>query len=200
MSVSLIPLCDKQVVADMKMYSRSGDGGETSLYGGLRTKKVDVRVEAYGSVDELSCALGVARSLTTNQEIKRIVFSEQLRLFRVAADLATPLDAKAPKPIKRISEEDVKQLEETIDSIQIKQLDKFVVPGATAVSAQLHFARTVCRRAERTVWRLLSEAPNVNRNVAVFLNRLSTLLFVLARYVNDSEGVQEDLWVPDASL
>jgi cob(I)alamin adenosyltransferase len=181
----------------MKMYSRSGDAGETSLYGGLRTKKVDVRVEAYGSVDELSCALGVARSLTGNQEIKRIVFGEQLRLFRVAADLATPMDVKTPKPIKRITEEDVKQLEEIIDSIRIKPLDKFVVPGATAASAQLHFARTVCRRAERAVWRLLSETQNANRSVAIFLNRLSTLLFVLARYATDSEGAQEDLWLPD---
>jgi len=180
----------------VKFYTRSGDSGETSLYGGGRVKKSDRRVAAYGGVDELNSAIGVARSFIEHEGIAKILLKEQLRLFRLGADLATPLDAKPPKPIKRISEEDVREVESEIDSLGAKPPHRFIVPGASKASALLHYARTVCRRIEREVWTLCSEDTQTNSLTAVYLNRLSSLLFTAAVFLNQTAGIQEDYWDP----
>jgi len=112
----------------------------------------------------------------------------------VGADLATPLSAKTPKPIERISDEDIRELEEEIDALNVKPINAFVVPGSSQPSAYLHYARAVTRRAEREVWKLLESGADANPKVAVYLNRLSSLLFVAALYVNESAGVSEDKW------
>lgn len=181
----------------MKFYTRSGDKGETSLYGGIRTKKFDRRVAAYGGVDELNSAIAVARSFVENEVVRKTLFKEQLRLFRLGADLATPLGAKTPKPIERITEQDVRDVESEIEALGAKPPNRFIVPGATKASALLHYARAVCRRVERDVWALCEEDPNTNTMAAVYLNRLSSLLFTLAVYINQAEGAKEDYWEPD---
>lgn len=181
----------------MKFYTRSGDKGETTLYGGTRIKKHDRRVSAYGGVDELNSAIGVARSFAENEAVKRILLKEQLRLFRLGADLATPVGAKTPKPIDRISEQDVREVESEIDSLGATPPNRFIVPGATRASALLHYARTVCRRVEREVWALCEEDTRTNSLTAVYLNRLSSLLFTLAVYLNQAAGIQEDYWEPE---
>jgi cob(I)alamin adenosyltransferase len=177
-----------------KMYTRSGDKGETSLFGGIRVKKTDQRVVAYGCVDELNSLLGVVRSVVAEERVKQLIFKEQRRLFKVGADLATPLSVKTPKPIERISDEDIRELEEEIDALNVKPINAFVVPGSSQPSAYLHYARAVARRAEREVWKLLESGADANPKVAVYLNRLSSLLFVAALYVNESSGVPEDKW------
>jgi cob(I)alamin adenosyltransferase len=180
----------------VKFYTRSGDTGDTSLYGGGRIKKSDIRVDAYGGVDELNSVIGLARSIIRHEQTKQILLKEQLRLFRLGADLATPLDAKTPKPINRISDSDVKEVEDTISTLQAKPPNRFVVPGSSTPSALLHVARAVCRRVERQVWALYALDKNTNQLAAVYLNRLSSLLFTLAININQLEGVNEDYWNP----
>lgn len=178
------------------MYTRSGDKGETSLYGGERVPKSSMRVEAYGGVDELNSLLGVAKQYVRHPELVSIIRAEQLRLFKAGADLATPMESKTPKTVKRITPEDIMELESVIDSIEVRKLDKFVVPGSDKASAYLHLSRAVCRRVERGVWALARTDESVNPVVATYLNRLSSLLYVLARRVAELDGVDEDLWVP----
>lgn len=183
----------------MKFYTRSGDRGETTLYGGTRIKKHDRRVAAYGGVDELNSAMGVARSFTEDETVRKILLKEQLRLFKLGADLATPIGAKTPKPVERISEEDVREVESEIDSLGATPPNRFIVPGATKASALLHYARAVCRRVEREVWALCEEDSNTNSLTAVYLNRLSSLLFTLAVYVNQTAGIREEYWEPETA-
>ncbi|MEM0270955.1 MAG: cob(I)yrinic acid a,c-diamide adenosyltransferase [Thermoprotei archaeon] len=179
-------------------YTKSGDEGETSLYGGVRVKKSSVRVAAYGGVDELNSVLGLARSIIADEQTKRILIREQLRLFRLGADLATPLNVRTPKSIIRITQDDVKELEAAIASLKANPPHKFIVPGNSVASAILHFARTVCRRVERDVWALLDEDEHANKIAAVYLNRLSSLLFALAVHINQKAGVPEDYWEPES--
>ncbi|MEM3857074.1 MAG: cob(I)yrinic acid a,c-diamide adenosyltransferase [Thermoprotei archaeon] len=181
----------------MKNYTRSGDSGKTSLYGGSRVSKTDLRVEAYGGVDELNSLLGVVRSQVRHTWISEMIKKEQVRLFKVGADLATPLDAKAVKQPPRLTKQDLDDLEAEIDSVEIKPVDKFVIPGASLGSAYLHFARAVCRRVERSVWVLMEHDRSVNTFVAVYLNRLSSLLYVLARRAAELDSAEEDLWLAD---
>ncbi|PSO08685.1 ATP:cob(I)alamin adenosyltransferase [Candidatus Marsarchaeota G2 archaeon BE_D] len=181
----------------VKFYTRSGDRGDTSLYSGVRIKKSEKRVAAYGGVDELNSVLGLARSFISDEQTKQILFREQIRLFTLGADLATPLDAKTPKPLRRISEADIKEVEDTIDTLKASPPHAFIVPGSSQSSALLHLARTVCRRVERDVWALCAEDKQTNTATAVYLNRLSSLLFTLAVYVNQKMGVAEDYWQPD---
>jgi cob(I)alamin adenosyltransferase len=179
------------------MYSRSGDKGETSLYGGQRAKKFDPRVEAYGELDELNSFMGLARSSTRSSLIRRLLFEEQVRLFKVSADIATPLGTKTPKQVPRVGASDVAELESAIDSVsaKIRHINRFVVVGSSRESALLHCSRAICRRAERAAWPLI-ESGQVGSEVGRYLNRLSSLLFVLARYSVDSSGLKEDLWNP----
>ena len=178
----------------MKIYTTTGDNGETSLYGGRRVPKDSLRIESYGTVDELNSALGVARAWKPAPDIDGILVRIQNKLFVLGADLATPEDKKGAS-VERIRNEDVKDLERTIDTFdsQLKPLASFILPGGSHLAAQLHLARTICRRAERLVVRL-SREEKIESTCIVFLNRISDLLFVLARYANKLDGQEEMPW------
>lgn len=177
----------------MKIYTKTGDDGSTGLYGGARTRKDDLRVEAYGSVDEANAALGVARVYVDDVDIDRVLASLQHALFDVGADLATPAGAPQRAHLQPIDDEDVVALEAMIDRYddELEPLRQFIVPGGHASSAALHLARAVTRRAERAVVRLMHETGDVNPALLRYLNRLSDLLFVLARLANAHHGVSE---------
>ena len=179
----------------MKIYTKTGDDGTTGLYGGQRVRKDALRVCAYGSVDEANALLGIVRAqlgdIELNAELERI----QNILFDLGADLATPEDSSQGASIRRIDAEDVESLEQAIDRYdsQLEPLRHFILPGGDPAAAALHLARTVVRRAEREVLRLQSEEA-VNAYVGVYLNRLSDLLFVMARTANIKSGVSEVRW------
>ena len=181
-----------------KIYTRSGDAGETGLYGGPRVRKDDLRIEAIGDVDELNAVLGVvraelARSDKATEEIDQIFGRLQHQLFDLGAELATP--DPAAKGTDLLTDAQVAGLESVIDvyEAQLEPLRAFILPGGTPAAAQLHFARCVCRRAERRLVALAAEAP-VRGEALRYLNRLSDLLFVLARSANRSAGVSDVLW------
>jgi cob(I)alamin adenosyltransferase len=178
----------------MKIYTKTGDSGDTSLFGGQRVPKDALRIEAYGTVDELNSMLGIVRADNQDAEIDRILSEIQNQLFELGADLATPRSVEK-KVVKRIDPKDVQQLEKVIDAVDpvLKPLRRFVLPGGSPLAARLHFARTVCRRAERAVVRL-SRNEDIGEAVTVYLNRLSDLLFVLARYANQKARVPEVKW------
>jgi cob(I)alamin adenosyltransferase len=182
------------VTREMKIYTKTGDSGDTSLFGGQRVPKDALRIEAYGTVDELNSMLGIVRADNQDAEIDRILSEIQNQLFALGADLATPRSVEK-KVVKRIDPKDVQQLEKVIDSVDpvLKPLRRFVLPGGSPLAARLHFARTVCRRAERAVVRL-SRNEDIGETVTVYLNRLSDLLFVLARYANQKARVPEVKW------
>jgi cob(I)alamin adenosyltransferase len=178
----------------MKIYTKTGDKGDTSLFGGQRVPKDAMRIEVYGTVDELNSVLGIVLAENTNERIADILTSIQNHLFALGADLATPRSADS-KSIKRVEAKDAHSLEKVIDSLEshLKPLRSFVLPGGSPVAARIHFARTVCRRAERAVVRL-SRNEDIGESITIYLNRLSDLLFVLARYANHVAGVQEVKW------
>lgn len=179
----------------MKIYTKTGDAGETGLYGGERVKKTAQRVEAYGTVDECNSAIGLARAHLTDTELDAVLSGLQNALFDVGADLATPNDSPYAKNVSRIDDTDVGALETLIDRLQEQcpPFTNFIHPGGTPASAALHVARTVARRAEREVLRLEAEEPT-NHEVARYLNRLSDFLFILSRVVNARAGVSEAAW------
>lgn len=182
----------------MKIYTKTGDKGETSLFGGKRVSKDELRIEAYGTVDELNSVVGVARTFVENKRIGEILGIIQNQLFVLGADLATPDDVKSTA-IKRISVGDRTSLEETIDEIeeQLEPLESFVLPGGSRGASLLHHARTVCRRAERRVVSLKKRGETSEQTV-IYLNRLSDLLFVLARFENKNSGIKDHPWNPRA--
>lgn len=179
----------------MKIYTKTGDTGTTSLFGGKRVPKDDLRIEAYGTVDELNSVLGVVRSLKPHKKIDEIVKLIQNQLFAVGAELATP-NGGNDSYIPRIEVSHVTELEKIIDELQekLKPLKVFILPGGSVVAAHLHLARTVCRRAERAIVRL-SRNEKISKHVIIYLNRLSDLLFVLARYSNEREKHPEIEWM-----
>ena len=182
-----------------RIYTKTGDGGETRLASGAPVSKTDPRVEAYGSVDELKAVIGVARlHAGQNDRIDAMLGRIQNELFDLGADLATPHDPPPKWEALRILDSQVARLETEIDWMNESQkpLDSFILPGGSPLSAHLHLARTVCRRAEReavalsrVVGETVSPAP------LKYLNRLSDLLFVAARYAN-GRGTDDVLWVP----
>ena len=178
----------------MKIYTKTGDRGETSLHGGKRVPKDALRIEAYGTVDELNSLLGLCRSMNSIREVDGILAEIQNDLFTLGADLATPLNSGT---VKRVDEADVARLERHIDTIDptLPPLTKFILPGGSRSAAAIHFSRTVCRRAERLVARLGRE-ETVGTHALVYLNRLSDLLFVLARRLNALSNIDETPWVP----
>jgi len=178
----------------MKIYTKTGDTGTTSLFGGKRVPKDDLRIEAYGTVDELNSMLGVVRSLKPKKKIDKIVTLIQNHLFQVGADLATPYGSN-DSYIPRIDATHAAELEEIIDELQekLKPLKVFILPGGSVIAAHLHLARTVCRRAERAVVRL-ARNEEIGSHIIVYLNRLSDLLFVLARFANTVERCKEVAW------
>jgi cob(I)alamin adenosyltransferase len=163
----------------MKIYTKTGDKGETGLVTGQRVPKDDIRVETYGTIDEVSSVLGMARALTPVQKIKNAIWEIQNRLFIVGAELASEGDAGYGG---KIGPHDVKNIELLIDQLdsQLPPLAEFILPGDTPGSAALHVARTVVRRAERLAVRL-SREQDVGEDVLIYLNRLSDLFFVMAR-------------------
>lgn len=182
-----------------RIYTRTGDDGTTSLFGGERVRKGNPRIDAYGTVDEVNSVVGVARSHLIDEpgaeKLDPVLGEVQEELFIVGADLATPVDAKPMVP--RIKERHVDRVEDRIDTFDadLKPLKKFVLPGGSPAGASLHSARTVCRRAERLVVQADVSTP-INEQAKVYLNRLSDLFFVLARWANKQAGVREDTWTP----
>jgi len=179
----------------MKIYTKSGDTGETALFGGERVPKDALRIEAYGSVDELNSVIGVIRSYAPHKSLDVPLGKIQRQLFELGADLASPKIRKS-NYITRIKPSHAVSLEKIIDLLETKlqPLKTFILPGGSIIASQLHLARTVCRRAERNVVRL-SRNENIGTAVIIYLNRLSDLLFVMARYANVLEGQQEVQWV-----
>ena len=175
----------------MKLYTKRGDDGGTDLYAGKRTTKTDPRIHAIGEVDETNAALGVAICACDPGALKDQLLELQCRLFDLGADLAT---ADPSKP-RRIGEFHVTQLEQAIDaaSDQLPAMKHFILPGGSELAARLHLARTVCRRAERACVALQAEDANVSGAV-IYLNRLSDLLFALARLANQQAGVEDVPW------
>jgi cob(I)alamin adenosyltransferase len=186
------------VVKLNKIYTKTGDAGETGLVSGARRAKHDVRVEAYGAVDEANAVIGLAR-LDADGEADAVLGRIQNDLFDLGADLATPGEIMPGDKALRIASGQVERLEREIDAVNhdLAPLTSFVLPGGTALSAKLHLARTVVRRAERRMT-ALSAAEPVNPEAIKYVNRLSDLLFVLARHANDRGG-RDVLWTPGAN-
>jgi cob(I)alamin adenosyltransferase len=181
-----------------RIYTRGGDAGETSLGDGSRVPKHDLRVAAYGAVDEANAAIGLAR-LHAEGEVDAALARIQNDLFDLGADLATPEAGKRGQKALRILASQTERLEREIDALnaELKPLDSFVLPGGTACAAHLHLARTVARRAERLVAELAAR-DKINPEALKYLNRLSDHLFVLSRHVND-KGERDVLWQPGAN-
>lgn len=178
-----------------KIYTRGGDTGRTSLGDGTRVAKHDLRVTAYGTVDETNAVIGLAR-LEAKGEADAMLARIQNDLFDLGADLCTPGAGRKADGALRIVDAQVERLEREIDQMnaELKPLTSFVLPGGTAAAAHLHLARTVCRRAERLVSELVEKEP-VHAAALKYINRLSDHLFVLARLLND-KGRRDVLWVP----
>jgi len=178
----------------VKIYTRTGDDGSTGLLGPGRVPKDAPRVEAYGTVDELNASLGVARALDTARWIDPELSAIQARLFNLGAELAT-LEAGALGKLERVSEDDVRALEGWIDAREkdLTPLKRFILPGGSPLAAELHRARTVCRRAERRLV-ALAQKESVEPRLVRYLNRLGDLLFVLARWCNHRAGAEEIEW------
>jgi cob(I)alamin adenosyltransferase len=199
----------------MKLYTRSGDDGSTGLFGGQRVLKNHPRVEAYGTVDELNAALGLAAAEITRllggsekpwmdskpsgflQRASAIIAQLQSRLFDIGADLATPEESKHESKVKRISDEQIAESERWIDEIDAgnQPMNTFVMPGGTELAARLHLARTICRRAERAIVSLQRD-ETITPGVLIYINRVSDLLFAMARRANVESGVADVPWIP----
>jgi cob(I)alamin adenosyltransferase len=181
----------------VKIYTKTGDAGETGLFGGPRVKKSAARVEAYGDVDELNAAIGAARAVAEDPEIDAELAREQAELFCVGADLATPQGAKARAAVPPVEPAWTERLERAIDAweAELPPLTRFVLPGGTRCASSLHVARAVCRRAERRAVALAAEAE-VSPVVLAYLNRLSDALFVMSRIANHRARRDEPQWDP----
>lgn len=178
-----------------RVYTRTGDDGTTALGSGERVDKDDPRIEAYGEVDELNSAIGVALTLELKPVVERTLTRIQNELFHLGSDLCVPEEDKQRRPVPRIEERHVVAMEETLDELtgQLEPLENFLLPGGSPGAAQLHLARAICRRAERRLVTLTASAA-VNPSARRYLNRLSDALFVMARFENHANGVAEPLW------
>lgn len=178
----------------MKIYTRTGDQGETSLFSGQRVRKSHPRVMAYGSLDEMNSILGAAIAAGPSEPVREALLRLQDRTFDLCADLATIL---APGKPPRIPEEAIPEIEQEMDRISaaLPAKNNFVLPGGSPAACQIHIARTVARRAEREA--LLVDGPDpVARTPMIYLNRLSDYLYLLARYENHLAGIEETDWIP----
>lgn len=181
----------------MKIYTKTGDNGQTALIGGRRVSKADLRIDAYGTVDELNSWIGLLRDQTVNDNRKELLKEIQDRLFTVGAELATDPEKALRKAMPAIVPNDVTLLETTMDTMdaELPELRAFVLPGGHEAVSYCHLARTVCRRAERLVIALNDIAP-VDPLVLQYLNRLSDYLFVLSRKMAQEIGAEEVVWKP----
>jgi cob(I)alamin adenosyltransferase len=178
----------------MKIYTKTGDSGETSLLGGKRVWKDNLRIQTCGTIDELNSIIGISINDITNPELKEVLQGIQNDLFAIGSDTALPVENENTK-IQRIDANLSDKLESVIDQYdsQLPGLKNFILPGGVKGSALLHFARTVCRRAERNVV-ALSKVERINPEIEKYLNRLSDLLFVLARFENFSNNSPDIIW------
>ena len=180
----------------MKIYTKTGDSGTTGLAGGRRLEKTDSRFEAIGAVDELNAALGVCRStepeFALNPEIEQI----QSRLFDLGAELGSPDEGR--REVRTLNERHVEELESSMDrqTSKLEPLRNFILPGGTLLAAELHLARTICRRAERSVLALANVEP-VRGVISMYLNRLSDWLFTAARTANHASNVEDIVWISE---
>lgn len=177
----------------VKIYTKTGDRGTTSLFGGKRVDKNSLRIEAYGCVDELNSLIGTIVASKPPADVLKKLLRIQEELFVLGADLSSPTDVKVKIP--RITKSYVTRLEKEIDALDknLPALRNFILPGGGKIGSKLHLARTVARRAERTIVEL-SQAEKINQNCLIYINRLSDWLFVLARYSNFLERVKEITW------
>jgi len=189
-----VPRARDEPVRLTKIYTRGGDTGETSLGDGSRVSKLDGRIEAFGAVDELNAALGLVLAGDLPDELRGVIARVQNELFDVGADLSVPAGVDGRL---RVEQSMVDRLEQDCDrfNAELPELRSFVLPGGTEAAARLHVARTLCRRAERDVLRAAAK-HDLGPLVTVYLNRLSDLLFVLARAENALAGQDEPLWKP----
>lgn len=178
----------------MKIYTKFGDSGETVLYGGTRVPKDSLQIEALGTVDELNAYIGYAQTLVDDEEISALLNCIQNHLFSVGADLATP-ESHSKSAEMRISSNFTSEMEDAIDTLteQLPPLTNFILPGGCQAGSIIHVARAVCRRSERCIVRL-SHETEVNPEIIRSLNRLSDLLFVMARVVNHRSQAPEPIW------
>jgi cob(I)alamin adenosyltransferase len=182
----------------MKIYTKTGDKGETSLFGGQRVGKNNIRIKAYGSLDELNSFIGLTLTKVKNEKIKEVLFNLQNKLFIVGSDLATPSTEKNKKlNIQRTLPEYITEVEKWIDefSANLDDLKNFILPGGSEGAALLHICRTIARRAEREIVEL-KRSEQITENIIIFTNRISDLFFVLSRYENKHSNIPDIKWVP----
>lgn len=187
----------------MKVYTKTGDKGETSLYGGVKVSKADLKIEAYGTVDELNSYIGIIRSYNITSNCINQLIDIQKDLFHIGAELATPVEkmylanGKCRLP-KLISDLDIEKLEKWIDDMEstLPELMHFILPGGNLAASHAHVSRTICRRAERLVV-ALKAVEEIREEAIRYLNRLSDYLFTLARYIAHEENYEEIKWLPN---
>jgi len=181
----------------MKIYTKTGDKGTTALVGGRRVSKGDLKIEAYGTVDELNSWIGLVRDQAINESRRELLKEIQDRLFTIGADLASEPEQVRKKPVPSLIDDDITLLENEMDEMDtaLTPLRAFVLPGGNQSVSFAHLARTVCRRAERLVIRLSAE-EEVNPMIVKYLNRLSDYLFVLSRKMTQELGSEEIIWQP----
>ena len=181
----------------MKLYTKTGDDGTTGLFGGGRVEKDDPRVEAYGTVDEANATIGLARAAGMSDAVDALLSAIQSDLFTIGAELATLAGNEDKLKMRLVDEDDIRRLEQSIDETEaeLTPLRSFVLPSGHPAGAALHAARTVCRRAERGII-AARRTGAIREQVVVYMNRLSDLLFVLARRVNREAGVEDVPWKP----
>ncbi len=181
----------------MKLYTKTGDDGTTGLFGGVRVGKDDIRVEAYGTIDELNAALGLAQSLGADVREGELIAELQDDLFVLGSELACIPEKRERLKLRLLDATDVVRLENHIDALEtgLPPLKNFILPGGHPVAAALHQARTICRRAERRVL-ALSKVQPVAPHLLVYLNRLSDVLFVMARHTQSERNLEDVLWRP----
>ena len=178
-----------------KVYTRTGDKGMTSLVGGVRIKKSDIRLEAYGTVDELSAHLGMLVSMINIDEERSLLIRVQNNLFNICTHLATDQSQTSLYPSAHLAEGEIEFLEERIDKLMkaLPERQGFILPGGVIAACQAHICRTVCRRAERRI-AALAEVAQIGPEMQMYVNRLSDYLFVLAKIINFNEGKSEIIW------
>ena len=182
---------------EVRIYTKTGDDGTTGLIGGSRVKKYDIRLEAYGTVDELNSHIGLILATDIDDRARQVLCEIQSKLFIIGAQLATDDHAGDFKKQVPCTEKDVEKLETEMDSMfeVLPKLNHFILPSGSKGTAHAHVARTICRRAERCIVEL-ADKTNVDKNLIKYVNRLSDYLFVLARKINQDKNIAETPWIP----
>ncbi|WP_346858169.1 cob(I)yrinic acid a,c-diamide adenosyltransferase [uncultured Draconibacterium sp.] len=180
---------------EFKVYTKTGDDGTTGLVGGNRVKKYDLRLEAYGTVDELNASIGIVRSYEMDEDIRVLLTEIQNKLFNIGSRLASDERGDAMTANLAVKYDDIEVLEKAIDRFEegLPELRNFILPGGELSMAQCHMARTICRRAERRIVEFAEQTP-VQTEIIKYINRLSDFLFVLARKLGNNNGVEETAW------